>query len=78
MIKHLVIALLSRGLGARNVQSLVQPQWESNLDLRNARPALSHVAQSVEGRASIPEVVGSIPTVVGQNFQPAQCGFCPE
>ena len=31
-----------------------------------------HVAQSVERRASIPEVVGSIPTVVGQ---PAQCSF---
>ena len=37
-----------------------------------------HVAQSVERRASIPEVVGSIPTVVGRNFQPAQCGFHSE
>ena len=26
-------------------------------------------------RASIPEVVGSIPTLVGQNSQPAQYGF---
>ena len=26
-------------------------------------------------KPSIPEVVGSIPAVVGQNFQPAQCGF---
>ena len=37
-----------------------------------------HVAQLVERRASIPEIVGSIPTVVGQNFQPAQWGFHSE
>ena len=30
-----------------------------------------HVALSVERRATIPKVVGSIPTVIGLNFQPA-------
>ena len=29
-------------------------------------------------KPSISEVVGSIPTVVGQNFQSAQCGFHSE
>ena len=27
---------------------------------------------------SIPEVIGSISAVIGQNFQPAQCGFHSE
>ena len=34
-----------------------------------------HVAQSVERRSTIPEVVGSIPTVVEQNFLPARVVF---
>ena len=29
-------------------------------------------------KPSIPEVVVSIPTVVGQNFQPTHCGFHSE
>ena len=37
-----------------------------------------NVAQLVERRASIPEIVGSISSVVRQNFQPAQCRFHPE
>ena len=41
-------------------------------------PIVDHVAQSVERSASIPQVVGSIPTVVRQNFQPDQCGFYSE
>ena len=33
------------------------------------------IAQSVERRASNPEVVGSNPTVGGLTFQTAQCGL---
>ena len=32
----------------------------------------------VKIRVGVPEIVSLIPTVVGQNFQPAQCGFHSE
>ena len=57
------------------LQVLKEPDAVLNIAITN-RP--DHVAQSVECRASIPEVVGSISTVVGQNFQPAQCDFHSE
>ena len=57
------------------LQVLKEP--DAVLKHRNNEPSWPR-RSAVERRASIPEVVGSISTAVGQNFQPTQCGLHSE
>ena len=82
----MVLNVILKGCGDIFLFWLIDKNLWSNYNIRfnvysilfviTNRP--DHVAKSVERMASISEVIGSIPTVVRQNFQPAQSGFHSE